>query len=170
MLAASAVSYGTYYKGTPQYGVVYTTSSAEATTISTGEGMYPFTSYGGVNSALRQNNGVIQTSAVFVQGGVTTLPARTSLKGTREVTPPPFSPPSCDCDWQWDGEKFVCTKCSATYSLSDYLNGKQPHGGGECPCHVPIGDGWPVWLFMIAMAVGYGVYKTRKTSTIQGRP
>ena len=170
VLAASAVSYGTFYKGTPQYGVIYTTSSAEATTIGTGEGMYPFASYGGGNNTLRKNNGGIHTSAEFVQGGVTTLPARTSLKGTKGITPP-GSPPDCGCDWQWVPEQaaFVCTKCKAVYTEDDYYDGKAPHGGGDCPCHVPIGDGWPVWLFMIAMAMAYMVFKNGK-STVLRRP
>lgn len=163
MLAASAVSYGTYYKGTPQYGVVYTTSSAEATNIGSG-GAMTFSPIG--STSLSGNRGIL-TSASDIYGGVTTYDMST---GGRNHVPikagkyPPSSNPNYNkwCHYVWidnpDDEVYggywICTEC-----------GMELEDGGKCTeehHYVPLADGREVWLFMIAMAVGYGVYKTRE--------
>ena len=77
---------------------------------------------------------------------------------------PGGNPEGCECDWQYDpslfGGKggFYCTKCGAVITTEAYLNGVG-HGSAPCDCHVPIGEGVEVWLFLATLAGAYALYK-----------
>jgi len=97
------------------------------------------------------------TSASLVRGGITG--DETYARMTRSAAPrlaPSLPPGVCDqCQWIWDGEKWVCSVCG-----SDALDGCiHEEEYGHCWC--PIGDGWPVYLFMAFLALGYAYSKKR---------
>ena len=159
VLAASAVSYENYYKGTPQRGVIYTTSSVDATTIGTGGGIAsaPVATMGstsmysgrGVDSNVSQITGM-RTTAPYIIGGVTALKEE-GEGGSRG----PSVVEHGGHIWVWHEElgEYVCSKCGA--EEEDYRD-------YDGPC-VPLEFDWKVWAFLAGMAIAYMVYKTRES-------
>ena len=106
----------------------------------------------------KQNVGGIRTSAEYIRGGVTTATYGTKVGPRRSPNHPewPTDLPECGCDWHKDENgDWICDVCGATWNEYD---GLQNH---HDPCTCPIGDGWQVWLFMIALAGAYVAWKTR---------
>ena len=79
----------------------------------------------------------------------------TPLKGTGPDLPTdPWW--GCNCvDENGDGKCDICG-CDLTIVPEGGSCGCDPY------CRCPIEDGWPVWMFMIAMAMVYMVYKKRE--------
>ena len=105
----------------------------------------------------------IRTSATYVTGGVTSNQMFTPYGSPRRLggggpTPPTDPTGDCKCEWYWDGEKWVCSKCGSTMTDDDLLDGH--FHDGDCPC--PIAFDWQVVLFLSALACAYMVYKETK--------
>ena len=119
----------------------------------------------------KQYVGGIRTSAEYIRGGVTTYTPGygATTHGRRradEQNPPsPSDHGYCEhCHYVWDPSAnsgdggWVCSVCGC--ELEDGCDcADDPDGPGYCWC--PIGDGWQVWLFMIALAGAYVAWKTR---------
>ena len=68
----------------------------------------------------------------------------------------------CGCDWHFDDEndRIYCPICGCWLSYLDIGEHVECHCKDESGyCWCPIGDGWEVWLFMVALAGAYAVYK-----------
>lgn len=150
-----------------------TTSSARVTVVNSGgnggNGGYGQVSSGASSSSSRGINyntnstltipPVVQgfiTSASSVAGGRSAeetyagIQQRASAAHAKKDLLPPGV---CDnCNWEYIGGKWVCTVCGA-----DALDGCDCDEHGYCRC--PIDDGWPVWLFMATLVMGYGLLR-----------
>lgn len=93
----------------------------------------------------------IQTLASSIQGGVTTYDTEALFSPRRSNTPGHGEPnPDCEHCIDENGDGF-CDICGC-----DMFDGCTCN---HCTCDVPITDGWQEWLFMIALAAAYAVYK-----------
>ena len=173
------MTYSSTYKGAGRNGYVYT-STPMRSSVSTGLAQTPTASMsstgaygtysstmssristGGYLASSKQNVGGIRTSAEYIRGGVTTAATYGHVVGPRRVVmeeqpgTEPGNPGGCHCvDENGD---HICDHCGATLSGDEF-------DGYSCandPCWCPIGDGWQVWLFMIALAGAYVAWKTR---------
>ena len=182
-LSAGAVKYGTLYRD-PRRGFIYTISSSHNSAASAGLAPAPVVSMGSVSrgAGSSRSRGVsstmgsisvampvavapmsgIRTAAATVSGGVTTYDKapkkpRGGVRTTgSDTAPSPGDAGYCDhCHYDWvfdeddevDGGYWVCTEC-----------GKEL---GECDCEtcncVPIDLNWGAMVFLMLLAVGYGV-------------
>ena len=99
----------------------------------------------------------IYTSASAIQGGVTSsdIYNRSGAPKRKSQALPPGACPHCDWQYNEETEEWYCPYCDC-----DPEDGECEH---NC---VPIGDGWQVMLFVVALSVAYAIYKKR-TCTLQ---
>ena len=183
-LTAFAVSYASPYKGSMR---VYTTSAmgnsssmhtsgfaqTPVASMSSTSGYTSVVSGSAVGASrpattMMAVSSSITTVASSIRGGVTTYnttAATSTHKGGLRFTPDTpgeveQEPPECGCHWVWDDEKgaWVCPICGCEW---DGLSESCDCVGESGYCWCPLSDGWPVWLFMLALACAYAGYKSR---------
>ena len=172
-LSASALSYASPYKSTGRTGMYMTVSSHHRVSSSFARTpSYTMNSVNSVSSSVSRgaaNNNFANTPQVrcmytyasAICGGVTTSQTCSRVGARKGPALPDPELPDCGCYWYWDEEKgqFVCPNCDC--ELDPDMIGIAD--ACDCdPCHCPIGDGWQVWLFMIAMAAAYGFVVKRR--------
>lgn len=168
----ATMNYSSTYKGAGHYGYVHSTSHTH--NASTGLASAPVASMGSVGRSMGTmpafaTTAVVQTAAMSsgiytsasaVRGGVTTYDVG-QMTGPRRTG---GNPGGGMHNWEDNGDgTFTCTICGETISEDDFYDENYP------PLCTPIGDGWPVWLFMTALAMAYTIYKAsqRRDSDVQ---
>ena len=114
----------------------------------------------------------IRTAAATVSGGVTTYEAENEnsysptasykSRGIRKSTDwhgKPEGLPDCGCNWvQIDEERWQCTECGAVWNeFNNLIETPCACGTGTCNCSVPLDLNWGAMVFLMLLAVGYGV-------------
>ena len=99
------------------------------------------------------------TSASYVSGGTTSSETyERMVHGSAPKRSPGLPDGVCEeCQWVWDEEAgdWVCSVCGA-HAL-DGCEHEAEHGY----CWCPIGDGWPVYLFLAVLALTYALFKKK---------
>ena len=166
---SASMNYSSTYKGAGRGGYIYTTSTVRTTTSGAGGSMAQAPvasmsstgsvggrgiSYGGTVASVSQVCG-ITTVASGIRGGVTTYDEG-GHGGPRRDPGNSGDPNEGKHNWVENPDgTFTCTICGITISSEEFYN-------EEFPDHcVPIGDGWPVALFMALLACAYAIYKVR---------
>lgn len=178
-LTAFAVSYASPYKGSMR---VYTTSAignsssmhtsgfaqTPVASMSSTSGYTSVVSGSAVGASrptttMMAVSSSITTAASSIRGGVTTYNTTRPRGGLRtsggSAVPETPGGHECNCTWVFNEETglWECSVCGATWEeFDEILTG---HEDG-CPC-LPLSDGWPVWLFLFALACAYAGYKSR---------
>ena len=153
---------------------IATTSSAQVTVVNSGGAgsMGGMQGSSGASSStsrgINYNTNVSMNIPPVVQGFITSASSVSGGRSAEETFAAmqkrsgaayakkemPLPPGVCgECHWEWNGTTWVCTICG--HDVLDGCSCGEEHGY----CRCPIDDGWKVWLFMAALAMGYGLLR-----------